>query len=179
MSSRAAVRYANAILDLAKDNGSVEAVLNEMKSITATLEGSKDLRNALRSPVVKEEDKRNILREIFSDTSKETIGLIDVLVDNKRADMIGGVAKSFITQYNKSQNIEAATVTTAVPLTPELEAKVLAKVTALTGSKNVTLTNVIDESIIGGFVLRVGDMQYNASIASQLGKLKREFSNSL
>jgi len=179
MSSRAAVRYAKAILDLAKDNGSVDVVLNEMKSVTATLEGSKDLRNALRSPIVKGEDKRNVLREVFSDTSKETIGLIDILVDNKRADMLGSVAESFITQYNKSQNIEAATVTTAVALTPELETKVLAKVTELTGSKNVTLTNVIDESIIGGFVLRVGDTQYNASIASQLGKLKREFSNSL
>ena len=101
------------------------------------------------------------------------------LVDNKRANLLGDVAQSFITEYNKANKIEAATVTTAVALTPELETKVLAKVTALTGSTNVTLTNVIDESIIGGFVLRVGDTQYNASIASQLGKLKREFSNSL
>ena len=177
--NRAAIRYAKAILDFARDNGNVDAVMNDMKSITATLEGSKDLRNALSSPIVKSEDKRAILREVFSAGSKETMGLIDILVDNQRTSILGDVAGSYIEEYNKSQSIEAATVTTAVALTPELEAKVLAKVTELTGSTNVTLTNEIDESIIGGFVLRVGDMQYNASIASQLGKLKREFSNSL
>lgn len=177
--SRAAIRYAKAVLDLAKENGSVAAVLTDMKSVSATLEGSKELRNALNSPIIKATDKRAILRQVFVDGSKETLGLVDVLVDNSRANLLGNVAESFITEYNKSNKIEAATVTTAVALSPELEAKVLAKVTELTGSTNVTLTNEIDESIIGGFVLRVGDTQYNASIASQLGKLKREFSNSL
>lgn len=177
--SRAAIRYAKAVLDLAKDNGSVEAVLNDMKSVKATIEGSKELRNALNSPVIKADDKCAVLRQVFTDGTKETLGLVDVLVDNSRANLLGGVADSFIAEYNKSNKIESATVTTAVALTPELETKVLAKVKELTGSTNVTLTNEIDESIIGGFVLRVGDTQYNASIASQLGKLKREFSNSL
>ncbi|WP_405203192.1 ATP synthase F1 subunit delta [Dokdonia sp. LLG6352-1] len=177
--SRAAIRYAKAVLDLAKDNGSVEAVLNDMKSVKATIEGSKELRNALNSPVIKADDKRAVLRQVFTGGTKETLGLVDVLVDNSRANLLGGVADSFIAEYNKSNKIESATVTTAVALTPELETKVLAKVKELTGSTNVTLTNEIDESIIGGFVLRVGDTQYNASIASQLGKLKREFSNSL
>lgn len=177
--SRAAIRYAKAVLDLAKDNGSVEAVLNDMKSVKATIEGSKELRNALNSPVIKADDKRAVLRQVFTDGTKETLGLVDVLVDNSRSNLLGGVADSFIAEYNKSNKIESATVTTAVALTPELETKVLAKVKELTGSTNVTLTNEIDESIIGGFVLRVGDTQYNASIASQLGKLKREFSNSL
>ena len=80
---------------------------------------------------------------------------------------------------DRSKGLQAATVITAVAITPELETKVLAKVTELTGSTQVDLENIVDESIIGGFVLRVGDTQYNASIASQLGKLKREFSNSL
>ncbi len=177
--SRAAIRYAKAVLDLAKDNASVEAVLNDMKSVKATVEGSKQLRTALNSPVIKADDKRAVLRQVFTEGTKETLGLIDVLVDNSRANLLGSVAESFIAEYNKSNNIESATVTTAIALTPELEAKVLAKVKELTGSTNVTLTNHIDESIIGGFVLRVGDTQYNASIASQLGKLKREFSNSL
>lgn len=176
--SRAAIRYAKAVLDLAKDNGTVAAVLTDMKSVSATLAGSKELRSALNSPIIKASDKRAVLRQVFTEGSKETLGLIDVLVDNSRAYLLGGVAESFITEYNKSNNIETATVTTAVALTPALEAKVLAKIKELTGSTNVTLTNLIDEHIIGGFVLRVGDTQYNASIASQLSKLKREFSNS-
>ena len=177
--SRAAIRYAKAVLDLSKENKTVDAVLGDMKSVTATLDGSKELRNALNSPVIKVEDKRAVLKSVFAKSTSELKGLIDVLVDNGRTNLLGNVADSFIVAYNKSENIMAATVTTAVPLTPELEVKVLAKVTELTRSKNVTLLNTVDESIIGGFILRVGDTQYNASIASQLGRLKREFSNSL
>ena len=81
--------------------------------------------------------------------------------------------------YNEAQGVKVAKVTTAVPLSAELETKVLAKVKEMTGSDNVTIENTIDESIIGGFILRVGDLQYNASIANKLEILKREFSKSL
>lgn len=177
--SRAAIRYAKAVLDLANENNSVEAVLADMRSVTATLDSSKELRDALKSPIIKGQDKLAVLKEVFANSSIEIKGLVDALVSNNRSSLLGSVATSFIREYNKSQNIKEATVTTAVALTSELETKVLAKVTELTGSTNITLTSTIDESIIGGFVLRVGDTQYNASIASQLGKLKREFSNSL
>lgn len=177
--SRAAIRYAKAVLDLATDSGNVDAVLQDMKGISTTLEGSKDLRLALQSPVIKAIDKKAVLREVFAKTSNETLGLIDILVDNNRAPILSKVAERFVTLYNEQKGLQAATVTTAVAITPELEAKVLAKVTELTGSTDVKLENIVDESIIGGFVLRVGDTQYNASIASQLGKLKREFSHSL
>ena len=178
-STRAAIRYARAVLNLTKDSGAIDAVLKDMKSIVTILGDSKDLRLALQSPIIKAEDKRAVLKEVFKKASKETTGLIDILVDNKRVDMLGHVATSFMDLYNKDQGLQTATVTTATALTPALEAKVLAKVTELTGSTDIKLENIIDESIIGGFILRVGDAQYNASIASQLGKLKREFSNSL
>ena len=81
--------------------------------------------------------------------------------------------------YNNSKGVKVATVITAVAITPEIQATVLSKVKEMTGSENVTIDNTIDDSIIGGFILRVGDLQYNASIANQLGNLKREFSKSL
>lgn len=172
--SRAAIRYATALLDLAQEQGSVEVVLDDMQSITGTLNQSKDLRNALRSPVINADSKRSVLRAIFSNASKETISMIDILVDNKRAQLLGAVADEYVSLYNQHHNIKRATVTTAVPLTAELEGKVLAKVTELTGGSTIQLQNQIDEDIIGGFILRVGDTQYNASISSQLNRLKRE-----
>lgn len=177
--TRAAIRYAKAVLDLSKDTSTTDAVLSDMKDISATLAGSKDLRIALQSPVIKAEHKRAVLKEVFKAASKVTTGLIDILIDNKRVQILANVATSFVDLYNKSQGVQLATVTTAVALSPEIEAKVLSKVSELTGSTDVRLTNTIDESIIGGFILRVGDTQYNASIGSQLGKLKREFSNSI
>ena len=93
--------------------------------------------------------------------------------------MLNDVASSYIELYKESQGIKVARVTTAVALSPELEEKVLVKVKELTGSDKVTLESTIDESIIGGFILRIGDLQYNASIANSLAKIKREFSKSI
>ena len=89
------------------------------------------------------------------------------------------MAASYIDIYNEAKGVKVAKVTTAVELSKELEAQVLAKVKEMTGSDQVTIENTVDEDIIGGFILRVGDLEYNASIANKLGNLKREFSKSM
>ena len=150
-----------------------------MNSIQATLAGSKELRVVLQSPVVKAEDKKQALIKIFDTNSDVTKGLIQILSSNKRINLLGGVAEAYVDLYNNSKGVKVATVITAVAITPEIQATVLSKVKQMTGSENVTIDNTIDDSIIGGFILRVGDLQYNASIANQLGNLKREFSKSL
>ena len=177
--SRAAIRYAKAVLQHAQDTNTVDAVFEDMKSVQATLEGSKELRGVLKSPIVKLEDKKAALLQIFDKQSASTKGLINILADNSRTDILGGVAESYMNLYNEAKGVKVAQVTTAVALSSEMQTKVLAKVKEMTGSDNVSIENTIDESIIGGFILRVGDLQYNASIANQLGTIKREFSKSL
>ena len=179
MSSRAAIRYAKAVLDQANHANISEVVFGDMKSIQETLAGSKELRVVLQSPVVKAEDKKQALLQIFEKNSDVTKALIQILTSNKRINLLGGVALAYVDLYNDSKGVKTATVITAVSLTPEIEAKVLSKLKEMTGSDNITINNTIDEHIIGGFILRVGDLQYNASIANQLGNLKREFSKSL
>ncbi|MFC7356113.1 ATP synthase F1 subunit delta [Jejudonia soesokkakensis] len=179
MSSRAAIRYAKAVLNQANETNTSQVVFGDMKSVEATIEGSKELRSVLKNPIIKSSDKTEALLKIFSDQSDITKALVNTLAANKRLNLLGGVAQSFVTLYNEKQGIKSAQVTTAVPLSSELETKVLAKVKELTGSDQVTITNIVDESIIGGFILRIGDLQYNASIANKLGNIKREFSKSL
>lgn len=179
MSTRAAIRYAKAVLDQANHAKISEVVFGDMKSIQETLAGSKELRVVLQSPVVKAEDKKQALLQIFEKNSDVTKGLIQILSSNKRINLLGGVAGAYVDLYNNSKGVKVATVITAVAITPEIQATVLSKVKEMTGSENVTIHNTIDDSIIGGFILRVGDLQYNASIANQLGNLKREFSKSL
>jgi len=179
MSSRAAIRYAKAVLDQANHAKISEVVFGDMKSIQQTLAGSKELRVVLQSPVVKAEDKKQALLQIFEKNSDVTKGLIQILSSNKRINLLGSVAGAYVDLYNNSKGVKVATVITAVAITPEIQATVLSKVKEMTGSENVTIHNTIDDSIIGGFILRVGDLQYNASIANQLGNLKREFSKSL
>lgn len=179
MSTRAAIRYAKAVLDQANHAKISEVVFGDMNSIQETLEGSKELRVVLQSPVVKAEDKKQALLQIFEKNSDVTKGLIQILSSNKRINLLGSVAGAYVDLYNNSKGVKVATVITAVAITPEIQATVLSKVKEMTGSENVTIDNTIDDSIIGGFILRVGDLQYNASIANQLGNLKREFSKSL
>ena len=179
MSTRAAIRYAKAVLDQANHAKISEVVFGDMKSIQQTLAGSKELRVVLQSPVVKAEDKKQALIKIFDKNSDVTKGLIQILSSNKRINLLGSVAGAYVDLYNNSKGVKVATVITAVAITPEIQATVLSKVKEMTGSENVTIDNTIDDSIIGGFILRVGDLQYNASIANQLGNLKREFSKSL
>jgi len=176
--SRAALRYAKAILDLAVENKATDALEKDMQNIVGTISESSELREMLASPVIKGAAKKEALLAIFIGCDKVTEGTITMLVDNKRVSMLNEVATKYLILNEKLKGKDIAFVTTAVPLTDELEKKILAKVTDLTGNK-VTIENKIDESIIGGFVLRVGDLQYDASIANKLSSLKREFTNSL
>lgn len=177
--SRAAIRYAKAVLDQANQANLSEVVFGDMKSVEATIAGSKELRNVLQSPVIKGKEKKQALLKIFEGTSDVTKGLIEVVSTNNRINLLGNVASSYISLYNESKGVKVAHVTTAVPLSSALEDQVLSKVKEMTGSSNVTLHSKIDETIIGGFILRVDDLQYNASIANKLANLEREFSTAL
>tara|TARA_R110002096_G_scaffold135560_1_gene287592 strand:+ start:8850 stop:9401 length:552 start_codon:yes stop_codon:yes gene_type:complete len=172
--ARAAIRYAKAVLSLATDQKTADVVNTDMALIANTIAESKDLSEALKSPIVPSTVKKSILLEVFKNTNQSTLNLMDTLVANNRIDILEQVAAKYNQLFDESKGIELATVTTAIALTPDLEKKVLAKAKELTGKKDVEVKNSIDESIIGGFILRIGDVQYNASVANQLSKLKRE-----
>jgi F-type H+-transporting ATPase subunit delta len=172
--ARAAIRYAKAVLSLATDRGTAETVNNDMKLIVDTIAQNKNLSDTLQSPVIGATTKKTILLEVFKNTNKTTLSLLETLAANNRIAILGDVASKYSQLFDQSKGIQLATVTTAVPLTDALKQQVLAKAKELTG-KDIEVQGIVDENIIGGFILRVGDIQYNASIANQLNKLKREF----
>lgn len=174
--SRAAIRYAKAILDIAQTSGKADAVNNDMKSIVAAVADSLELKDFLLSPIIKMEVKKSALSEIFSNVQAETNSLFHLLYENKRFEILASIATEYNRLFDESNGIEVAKVTTAFPITAELETKVLAKIAEFS-NKKITIENIVNPSIIGGFILRVGDQQYNASVSSKLSELKREFAN--
>ena len=172
--SRAAIRYAKAVLSLAKEQNLAEAVNGDMKSIAHAVADSKELKDMLLSAAIPASVKKSALLAVFTDLDDLSIKAIDLLIQNRRLFILGAVAQEYNQLFDKNQEKLLAKVTTAVPLTTDLEAKVLAKVKELTG-RDANVVNSVDASILGGFILRVGDMQYDASIANKLKKLKREF----
>lgn len=172
--SRAALRYAKAFLSLADDQKKVEQVNEDMKTIAQVISENQELDALIKSAIIKSDIKKSTLDKVFSSADTLTKGLFQVLISNKRVDILHEVAVRFEDLYKEYKGQETAVVTTAVPMTNDLEIKVLAKIKELT-NKAVTVNNIVDETILGGFILRVGDKEYNASIANKLNKLKREF----
>lgn len=176
--SRAALRYAKATLNFAIEKKVTDSIDGDMRYIVQTISDSDELKEMLQSPILEGSSKNQVLKAIFKNVNDLTRELFSLLVSKKRIGLLNEVAKKYIWLNDNLKGENVALVTTAVPLTPSLEKKILAQVEKITSNK-VTLENIIDASIIGGFILRIGDLQYNASISNKLNNLKREFTSSI
>ena len=150
-----------------------------MQLIASTVEENKELQILLVSPVYKVKVKKAALSELFEKKVSEiSFGLINQLMENKRLPLLAEVAKQYTIIYDHYKGTEIAKVTSAIPLTDDLKTKVLKKVKDILG-KEVHLENIVDPSIIGGFILKVGDKQFDASILGKMNNLRREFEDNL
>lgn len=175
-STRAAIRYSKAILDIASAKQVAEAVNNDMKLIGSTIASNLELSTFIQNPTLKVELKEQALLEVFASVNGVTKGLFHLLFENKRFEILEGIASEYNKLFDIMNGVEVAQVTTAIPMDAALEAKVLAKIATLS-DKKIQIVNTVDPAIIGGFILRIGDVQYNASVANKLQVLKRELSN--
>ena len=172
-STRAAIRYAKAILDIAHSKGVATEVNNDMATIASTIEGNEELRDFISNPTMGLKSKYNAVGEIFAGTTDVTKSLFRLLNENKRFEILGGTASEYNRLFEEMNGMETATVTTAIPMDADLEGKVMAKILTFS-NKKINIKNIVDPAIIGGFILRMGDQQYNASVANRLQVLKRE-----
>lgn len=176
MSRRAAKRYAKAMIQLSQDNKNLDELYNQMQTIYSTLSSNKELKVVLRSPVIKNADKLAILTSVFAKSDQSIKELFKVLCDNHRVSSLGFVAEEFISIYKKLNNMQDAQVVTAIAMTKTVEAQVQDKIKSLTGY-TATITNTIDASIMGGFILKINDMQLDASVQGSFNTLRREILN--
>ena len=174
--TRAAIRYAKAILELATSKNVANEVSSDMFLVATTINDNLELDTFIQNPTIKVEVKENALLEVFANTNEVTKSLFHLLFENKRFEILGTIASEYNKLFDEENGIEVAKVTTAIAMDADLEAKVKAKI-ATFSDKKVTIENTVDASIIGGFILRIGDKQYNASVANRLQVLKRELSN--
>ena len=147
--ARAAIRYAKALLNLAKDSKEETAVNDDMLFITTTISENEEFEVMLNSPIVKSSDKINVLNALFKEkVNTITLGLFHLLKDNKRIAMLASIAKQYAIIYDFEKHLQVAKVTTAIPLTSEIEKQILAKIVTLTGEK-ASLENEVNPAILG------------------------------
>lgn len=176
MQSRAAIRYAKAIYDVANEENSVNEVYKDMSLIKELYGSSIDFKNLLSNSQINYQDKKRAVLSLTEKDNALTEKLIELLIHNKRITIIGDIAISFIQLYNEHNNIKEATVITASPINKELESDILSKIN-ISDAKSINLKNVVDPSIIGGFIIRFDGKEYNASVKQNLNNLKKELTN--
>jgi F-type H+-transporting ATPase subunit delta len=169
---KAASRYAKALLDLSLETKKTDDVYADIVSLFETIEASNELKTLLNSPIVKSEKKQEVFKSLFSKTFSElTISYINLLITKKREALLSEIAIQFISQYKAHKNIVTAEVTTAIKLDEALTKKVLSLVKH---DGEVEIIEKIDASLIGGFIVKVGDKQIDASIAKKFKDLRKE-----
>jgi F-type H+-transporting ATPase subunit delta len=176
MQSRAAIRYARAIYEIADEEKLVEEVYNDMIRINKLNRDSFDFKNLLSNSIINNIDKKKAILFLIEKNNSITEKLLDLLIHNKRVAIISDISSSFIQLYNKHNNIKEAVVITASPIDKNLENQILSQI-KIPEAKSITLTNLVDSSIIGGFIIRYDGKEYNASIKQNLKNLKTELTN--
>ena len=174
--TRVAIRYAKALLATAQEQKGVDQVAQDMESIFTTIDNSQELKAVLSSPVISAELKGNTLQSVFEEVSPVVKTFLALVAENNRANHLDGIAVKYKQLYQDLLGKQEANVTTATTLTPELEKAVMEKIKTLT-DKKVELVSTVDKDIIGGFILRLGDQQFDASVANQLQSLEHKLSN--
>ena len=173
MRSRAAIRYSKAIFQIAKESNNLPNIKDDMDSIISAHESSEDFKKLINNTLINYSDRKEILSTVISKMNEKTNNLIDLLITNKRLSILYDIAHGFNDIYNRENNIERATVITATPISDKIKTQVLKKLQKLS-NKSVEIENIIDETILGGFILRYENREYNASLSQRLSKLKSE-----
>lgn len=175
---RLASRYAKSLLDLAVEKGQLEQVYADMQVLQQICKGNRDFVNLLNSPVVKSDTKRKIVEAVTTGKiSKLTTAFNSLLISKGRESVLPEIATAFISQYKEHNNIHTVKLTTAVPVNDGVRKAILDQVKKASGFNNIDLDEKVDENIIGGFVLQLGDKLVDASIAYDLKAVAKQFEN--
>lgn len=172
---KVATRYAKSLIDLAEEQNLLEEIKADMALFVQTLRVNSTLNAVLRNPIVSPSKKTVILDAIFSGkVQPATIGFFKIMVSKMRSEILFETAKEFVEQYNLKKHIVKAAIISAMPLSESNRKEVNEVVKSATGEE-VILQEKVDPKLIGGFILTVGDRQFDTSISSTLSKLKKEF----
>lgn len=173
--SKVANRYAQSFLDTSIEKNILDRVVYDFELVYRTITKSDELLRAIKSPIIKPETKKIFLSEIFGNLiSKDSISFLDFTISKGREDLILEILEKFESLKDEYTGFVKIDVTTAFEFTTEQKTQLQQKFESYL-KKKARLTFKVEKNIIGGFIAKVGDTVYNASMAHQLGLLKKTF----
>jgi len=172
---RLSTRYAKSLLELCEERNEIDVVNGEMKALAAQVRASRELQAMLASPVISGDKKLAVLRAVFTNVSVTTQSFMNLVVNKGRSAVLADIARAFVNLVQEKRGIHNAELITAVKADDTLKAEVIAMAGKIAGG-TIELEEKLDPAVLGGFILRVDGKEYNASIASKLKEVKKEFS---
>lgn len=172
--SAIAVRYAKAIFMLAREKDLIDSLKNDVELILNLCKNSSDFILLLETPVVKTSEKSRLISRIFEDKIHPlTLNFLQLIVKNKRETFIPSISRDALDFIRKEKNIKAAILTTATKIDKSVITEMKILLEKDLGGK-MELTSNINSDIIGGLILRIEDKQLDASVSTQLKKIKQQ-----
>jgi len=177
--SKISVRYAKALFELARETRTTDALKNDVEVLHQCIQEIPELQFVIQSPVIKSGEKSRLFHEMFRTMFNPlTLTFINMVLERHREEYLAGISRYFLDLMKTEQGIQPAEMVTAVPLDESLRRSVLSLIAKKFDVRQVDLNETVDERLIGGFVLRVGDQQLDASLSTKLKRIHNKLINS-
>ncbi|AOT70074.1 F0F1 ATP synthase subunit delta [Geosporobacter ferrireducens] len=174
MAQLAARTYAQALFEVALEANRIDDFEKELNFVVKTFEQHPDFYEIFKTPQISNEEKKHIIENVFKGRLiDEVMNFLKILLDKRRTGILEYIAKEYHKLANAHNNVVEAVAVTTLLLKDEEKAKLVAKLTAVTG-KRVQLKNQIDPAIIGGMLVRIGDQVIDGTIQNRLNKLQED-----
>jgi len=175
------VQYARALLDMAQSRGELEAVHTDVDTLAAVMKENDGLSEVLVNPLVPSKKKTSLINKIAAEASfnQFSTNFLNLLVDKGRIDCIVEVVEAFEELYCEATDTQVAIVKSAVALEEEQQFLIAKKIQELTQSKSIKIKPIVDEDLIGGFVVEYGSSQIDLSVRGAFERVKRDISTVL
>lgn len=175
LTSKVAKRYAQGLLEFSQESGSTIAVFKEMQDIVKIMSESKELNQFFTSPFIESKKKIVIVGEIFKDFSTVAQNLIKLTIKNGRESQLKNIAQEYINKVEDINGVKRVSLTSASQLSQDTVKEILVASNLVSANADFEIEHIIKPEILGGYVLRVGDQQIDASVRTKLSNLKKEF----
>ncbi len=172
--SKIAVRYAKAVFLLAKEKKQLKEIADDMDTLLKVEKEVPEILDLYNNPILSSTDKKKVLAGLFEKSFNQiTMNFLNLIIDNKREAHISGVSRNFIKRYREDLGIKNATLITASKI-DDAKRKEIIEIIKKTYNTDVELESKENANLIGGFILQVEDVQFDASISTQLKNIKQE-----
>lgn len=177
MEELATTLYAKSMFDASKDDDRLKLVYEELNLVKETIDSNSRLMQVFSHPLLSKNEKKDIVKNIYEKSlSNLTINFLYVLIDAKRFEMVSSIIDEFNNLYDIENNVLNGTIITKSKLSNEEINRYEEKLTASLKS-HVKLNNVLDETILGGAIVKIGDKLIDSTLKGQLNELRKELIN--